>query len=273
MYNTIHPNVSYQFYRTVFNSDFNIAFGYPRSDTCSTCDEFIANIKHVDENLTTEKDKSKIETLLEEKHKLTLDNSLHKRKASVFYDRKRNAKKRAASDPLFTAIAMDYQKNLNAPNKSTTDVYYRRQLTCISFNIHELASNDVYFYCYDETTAKKGANDVASLLYDYTMNRLSRSVNHLEIFCDGCCGQNKNYTVIRFLFWLVHGIARFETVKITFPVRGHSYLECDKDMAAINQKSNIDLPGEWWEIFRSARTSPLPYNVVECEQRMFWTFS
>ena len=30
-------------YRQVFNYDFNLGFGCPRSDTCATCDEYNAN--------------------------------------------------------------------------------------------------------------------------------------------------------------------------------------------------------------------------------------
>lgn len=34
--------VSYESYRSIFNNNFNISFGYPRTDTCSTCDKFTA---------------------------------------------------------------------------------------------------------------------------------------------------------------------------------------------------------------------------------------
>lgn len=86
-------------------------------------------------------------------------------------------------------------------------------------------------------------------------------------------GQNKNYTVIRFLHWLVHGLKRFEKAKIIFPIRGHSYLECDKNMGLINQKANIDLPREWWAVFKSARQSPTPFVVIECKRDMFLQFT
>lgn len=62
------------------------------------------------------------------------------------------------------AICVDCQKNLLCPNITTNDVYYKRQLTCISFDIHNLAPNDATFYVYDETVVKKGADDVCSIL-------------------------------------------------------------------------------------------------------------
>lgn len=49
MFLLVHPeeacNVSYENYRTILNRDFNISFGYPRSDRCSYCDVFLAKQK------------------------------------------------------------------------------------------------------------------------------------------------------------------------------------------------------------------------------------
>ena len=32
------PEVKEWLYRKIFNEEFNLSFGYPRSDTCETCD-------------------------------------------------------------------------------------------------------------------------------------------------------------------------------------------------------------------------------------------
>lgn len=68
----------------MFNNEFNSAFGYPRTDTCATCDEFQIKIK----SMSAEKDRDEI-------RKLTIMNDLHKRKAETFYCRKREAKRAA----------------------------------------------------------------------------------------------------------------------------------------------------------------------------------
>lgn len=56
----IKPVVSYDLYRKHFLSNYNLSFGYPRSDTCQTCDRLQNCIKtSVDEvaksNFETEK--------------------------------------------------------------------------------------------------------------------------------------------------------------------------------------------------------------------------
>lgn len=200
----------------------------------------------------------------EELRQLATEKELHVRKGQVFYDRKSKARQAAQCSNKVAAIAFDFQKNLSCPNITTNDVYYRRQLSLYSFNIHNLGNDSVHLYCYDETFGRKGADDVTSMLYHYFMDVLPAEVNQLELFCDGCAGQNKNWTM-RFLHNMVCTKKRFEQVKISFPIRGHSYMECDRDMVCINQKTPVETPNGWLEVFRSARKNPSPYNVVEVE--------
>lgn len=163
---------------------------------------------------------------------------------------------------------MDFQKNLPVPNISTNDVYYKRQLSFFSFNIHRLSDGDSVFYTYSEETAKKGANEVCSFLEDYVTHHLSSDVENLTIFCDSCGGQNKNFTTFRYLHHLVHTKKRFKTITVVFPIRGHSYMECDKNMGLINSKARTQHPKDWIEIFRAARCKPAPFKIEEVDQSM-----
>ncbi|PSN54062.1 hypothetical protein C0J52_03120 [Blattella germanica] len=53
---------------------------------------------------------------------------------------------------------------------------------------------------------------------------------------------------------------------MTFPIRGHSYLECDRDMALINQKCKAEVPEDWIEEIKNARQKPTAFQVVEVDQ-------
>ena len=116
----------------------------------------------------------------------------------MFYFRKKEARKRSQQTTDTESIAMDFQKNLTLPNITTNDVYYSRQLSFYSFNIHTLSTNEAVFYCYDETTGRKGSAEVVSFLHHFIYNLLRSEVRHLEIFCDSCCGQNKNYSMLQY---------------------------------------------------------------------------
>ena len=41
----INPLVKYDYYREYFNTNFNLTFGTPKTDTCTTCDELDAKIR------------------------------------------------------------------------------------------------------------------------------------------------------------------------------------------------------------------------------------
>ncbi|XP_031330335.1 uncharacterized protein LOC116161205 [Photinus pyralis] len=160
---------------------------------------------------------------------------------------------------------MDYQRNLPTPNISTNDVYYKRQLSFYSFNIHRLSDADSVFYTYPQEIAKKGSNEVCSFVQDYVTHHLPQNIKHLNIFCDSCGGQNKNFTTFRYFHYLVHRSNRFESIRVTFPVRGHSYMECDKNMGLINTKTRVELPKDWVQVFKTARVKPSPFKIEEVE--------
>lgn len=277
MFREKFPNehVSYETYRTIFSMEFNISFGYPRSDTCSNCDEYLAKIK----SLEAEKlNLSQTEDIIYRKidrdiNMLNIQNRLHKIKAEQFYRRKRDARTRSQKSVFTEAVCIDFAKNLPVPNISTSDVYYKRQLSTYAFNVHILSTSQSIFYMYPETVAKKGSDDVCSLLHNFLYNYLNPEVRQLEIFCDSCGGQNKNYTMFRFLHYVVHVEKRLDFIKVTFPIRGHSYMECDKDFGLINQKTRVELPEQWLEVFRMARNKPTPFDVENVTQTYFrsWT--
>lgn len=160
------------------------------------------------------------------------------------------------------AITMDNQKNLTTPNITTNDVYYKRHLNFVSFNIHILSTQQSVFYKYDKSVANKGQDDVCSMLNHFVTSILPQTVRKLVILCDSCAGQNKNYTLILYLHYLLCNIKRLDTVKVIFPIRGHSYLECDRDMSFINQKSYVKTLNEWRDINRKAGLSHHPFQLL-----------
>ena len=271
MYQEMNPDnpVSYEYYRLIFTTKFNISFGYPRSDTCSNCDSYQAKVKGLEHTLSETKDQTKVLDIEKQLKSLKIENEVHLRKANTFYRRKTLAKKKSRQNNDHESVCFDYMKNLPCPNIATNDSYYRRKLGFFMFNVHVLSTNEVIFYTYNETTAKKGADDVASLLYHFCSTILDQNVRHLELFWDSCAGQNKNYTMLRLLHAMVHKFDRFDSIKVTFPQRGHSYMECDKDMGLIKQNVHIEVPSDWNEHVRNSRSKPSPFTVIEAEPHMF----
>lgn len=257
MFRNKYPDcsVSYESYRTIFTKHFNISFGYPRTDTCSICDSFLAKLRCMEKDIEKQTEVSRLRT----------ENDLHKKRAEEFYTRKRRSKAVSRQDTKKESICMDYGRNLHLPNINTNDVYYKRQLSMYLFNIHTLSTSHSVFYVYPENIGKKGSDDVSSLLMDFLYNQMDLKVRNLDIFCDSCGGQNKNYTIFRFLHHVVHEQKRLDYVKVTFPIRGHSYMETDKNMGLIKHKNQYETPDELCDLVRSARTKPSPFTVTKID--------
>ena len=93
--------------------------------------------------------------------------------------------------------------------------------------MHNLGTNKVYYFSYDEAVGKKGLNDVASMLRHYFIEILSAEVTCLHLFCDSCPGHNKNWTMLRFLHYMVYQKKRLANIKLSFLIRGHFYMGCE----------------------------------------------
>lgn len=129
-------------------------------------------------------------------------------------------------------------QNLPLPHIPSNLVFYSRQLWYHIFGIHNLATDEAYIYTYTEGQAKKGANDVCSMLLHF-FNNSNFTTRNLVLISDGCPGQNKNYVMLHFLFILVHVLNIFDKITYLFLVRGHSYLNNDQDFALIEKRNAI----------------------------------
>ncbi|KAL5246297.1 hypothetical protein ACI65C_013705 [Semiaphis heraclei] len=91
----VKPKLKYNYFANYFNTNFNISFAYPRSDTCQTCD----NLKKIIDN----------ENNAEEKANLKVEKQIHLRKAEVFYTYLRELTAQAKqNDSTVEVLSFDY---------------------------------------------------------------------------------------------------------------------------------------------------------------------
>ncbi|GFR61924.1 hypothetical protein ElyMa_001857700 [Elysia marginata] len=84
--------VSYSLYYTVFWEDFNLGFGHPNTDKCSTCERYKTNIRNAD-------------LPADEKTNLTVEFVIHRQKARKFYN-----ELNVVADDTFT-MCLDMMEN------------------------------------------------------------------------------------------------------------------------------------------------------------------
>lgn len=64
---------------------------------------------------------------------------------------------------------------------------------------------------------------------------------------------------------MVSNLKRLKLIKITYPIRGHSNLECDKNTALIKKKTRCEIPEDWCQEVECSRVKPTPFVVVRVE--------
>ena len=145
-------------------------------------------------------------------------------------------------------------------------MFYYRQLWLYGFEIHDLKSDTGHFYTYHEGQALKGPNEVCNFIYDY-IKKMPPEIQELHIFSDACPGQNHNHMIVRFLLYLVQS-KRFRTIFQYFPVRGHSFLPCDRAFGnvkrVIRRHDRIYLPEDYQHMIASSRKlKPFTVSVIK----------
>jgi hypothetical protein len=138
-------------------------------------------------------------------------------------------------DTRYRVLVCDYAQNINYPHyggEQLGDIYFLSALTINLFGIVDLSvtPKKLNCYAYRESTAKKGSNNVASMLMHnfHEKNWLMKGNpgKRITIAMDNCGSQNKNNHVLRLAAYLVE-MKFFLEVEFVFYVRGHMKNACD----------------------------------------------
>jgi len=251
------PQVKEWLYRKIFNEEFNLSFGYPRSDTCEKCDLLHVAIQ----NASDEQREEHQEELAE-----------HQEKASQGYS---SLKKDTDTTKLRTnhqLITFDLMQNLPVPTLTHSSMFYSRQLWVYNFGIHNATSHSASMYMWDETVASRGADEICSCLQTY-IDTLPADIQQLTCYSDSCFGQNKNFQII--CFWNLQVQKRLKQVDHKYLVRGHTYLPNDRDFSHIEKRkgsATVYVPEGWKKIVKEACPKK-PYDVHTMDSSLFRDFT
>lgn len=220
-----HPDllakVKYDFFRNYFNQNHNLRFGRPQIDVCSTCEELTAKIKspHLNENA---------------KRAAVAEKVVHLSRAKKFYKKQQEVKELCSNNPEVGSIVFDFMQNLPLPKIPVQEMFYLRKLWLYVFCVHNIKTDNAEFYVYPEGEGKRGPDEVCTMLW-LNIQNMSPDIKELHVFSDACGGQNRNNTLVRFFLALV-ATGRFTKIYQYFPVRGHSFLQCDRNFGTAKRK-------------------------------------
>ena len=249
----MNPSVKYASYKHIFDTEFNIGFGSPRSDTCLKCDQLEQEV----EALKAAGDVEGLEAKENERR-------LHHTKADNGYELLSNKAKETKLKDHVDCYTFDFQQNLPLPKLTTNDMFYARQLWLYNFGVHDCKVDDGIMHVWHEGIAGRGSSEVCSCL-DKVLRGNRRATTHLYLFSDGCVGQNKNRALVVFLQSLVEANI-YKRIDHIFLYRGHTFLPNDRDFGLIEKRKNatpkVELPSEYVKMIMKSRHAK-PFMVHE----------
>lgn len=250
--------VSVTKYREVFNQ-LDLKFKKPQIDLCTTCETLRVKIK----NSTDEVEKA--ELLIQQKK--------HHDEADYSYKCKKNDKNLSINDQSIKMFSFDLQQCLPTPHLNASVFFYKRPLWTFNFTMHDGATNKADCFIWNETIAKRGANDIASCIYKCLLH-LPENVKHVILYSDSCPGQNRNSYVCAMFEKVLEDHPGIEVIDHKFLVVGHTHLECDTVHAQIEKKKknstgSIQHPHDWVTLIAATNRK---YIVHELQQNEFYDF-
>nr|CAI5839316.1 unnamed protein product [Callosobruchus analis] len=249
--------VKESYYRHIFNSEFNLRFHYPHSDTCNTCDRLNNAIQHNASNSAGTSSSNP-----------TAELELHQRQAKHAVSTKQFDTDQCKLVEDTVVICFDLQKTLPTPLLTTNKVYYLRQLWTYNLCIHDLTNDRPNMYVWNESVASRGSSDVGSCLLRF-VDSLPPTITKVIAYSDSCGGQNKNKNLAKLFMYIVQS-TNIKRIDHKLFVPGHSFMECDRDFALIEKKRKINpqvfVPEHWSDIIK---TSSKKFEVDTMEASNF----
>ena len=247
---------SYSLYKTVMKEQ-NLKLHRPKKDKCGLCETYRKSL---------ETEKAKIEKQYQD----------HRAEISEIQKIKDESKKRSQSTPSHASAVFDLQQNIYIPKSNRGELFYKRRLACFNFTIYELASHEGLCFLSNESISKRGACEVSTYLLEYLKGLDQKSTKTVDLFCDGCAGQNKNSLVIAMCHKFLTESTSVEEITFHFFETAHGQNEGDSMHSTIekslSQKEELSHPSQLHSVITEARQNPGPYKIrhVQTQQILGW---
>ncbi|XP_031331858.1 uncharacterized protein LOC116162382 [Photinus pyralis] len=249
------PYVKYFHYARIFNYEYNIGFHSPKKDQCSLCTAFINS---------TVKEKEDMERVYKTHHE----------QKNLSREEKKKDIQAASLDPSVLVAVYDLQAVLPSPCGTTSDFFYKSKLSTLNLTFFNIVKKLGYCYVWDETIAKRGANEIGSFVLHFLSN-FCTTYHSMIFYSDNCCGQNKNKFIAATYLYALNKWKHIHSITHKYLITGHTQNEGDSMHSTIEKekkrmlKSNntINVPAQWIPLIALSKKKSPPYAVYEVTQR------
>lgn len=253
-------------YSHIFNTEFNLGFQPPSSDTCDQCDAFQIQLKG--------------SVAIEQRNAIQKTYDKHLSEAQSRYTAKKIDKEQSKANKSLKVLMVDLQKCLPSPVLTNAQSFYSLKLWSFNYTIYDSSGKIANCMMWDESIAGRGGNEMASCLLKYVMTLKNNDpeVTHLIIWSDNCPSQNRNIHMIMCYFFILHAAPQLKVIEHKYLLRGHTHMEADMVHSLIERESkklaafSIMWPWDWQQIARMCGNR-LRFDVTGMESEDFKSFN
>ena len=256
------PCVKYETFRKIFRL-YNIGKTPPKVDVCNFCTIIRNLIKKYESEMN-----------LNEATRNITKMDVHLRRSERAYDLLKRFKPHGENYKANQAcICIDLAAAQPIPKLPASCAFYCRKISAYNCGIHNLNTGKGHMFVWPENLAKRGSNEIASCLYKYIEDCVSKEIKDLVIFSDNCAGQNKNLNITLACLRLIQA-ERFRTITHIFMVAGHSYMDCDRDFGCLARSLKGKSIHSFQQLVNEIKISNKknPFYVHEMKQEDFKNF-
>ncbi|XP_075156569.1 uncharacterized protein LOC142229878 [Haematobia irritans] len=202
-----------------------------------------------------------------------MQQEVHHTEADMAYDSKNKDKTLSLKNKSVKMYTFDLQQCLQTPHLNASVFFYKRPLWTFNLTIHDGETNMASCFIWNETIAKRGANEISSCIFKF-LKKIPNYVKHIILYSDSCPGQNRNSYICAMFEQVLLENPNFEIIDHKFLVVGHTHMECDTVHSQIEKKKRkcvncIHHPHDWATLIS---TTSHKYSAVEMAQEEFFDF-
>ena len=160
----------------------------------------------------------------------------------------------------------DLQQVIFLPRSNRGELFYKRRLSAYNFSIYDVKKGTAHCFLWNESVAKRGANEISSNLFQYLQLVDEEAFEKVYLFCDGCGGQNKNSVVCAMLIDVLAKSKHLKEITILYFETNHGQSEGDAVHSvverALGNVGEIYVPSQLSTLVRMAASTPYSVHDV-----------
>lgn len=162
-------------------------------------------------------------------------------------------------------FAFELQRPLPMPSLPTDESYDLRCLWFSNLCVFDELRKTPYMYVWDETTAKRGPEEIASVLYKHITDTISKTTTKIILYSDSTDLYRNLQIAVMLGKIFDYNNSELQSIEHRFFIPGHNTNDCNRTFETLEKKikssQSLFTPDDWVQLISSAKQAKQNFNV------------